>query len=229
MTYDSIEQVPSLRTRKQQRQRVEIIENAIALFRESAFEAVPVRAIAARCDISEATFFNYFPNKDAVLTEWAEIAVDACFERAARAPGGGALRRQVRGVVREIASQLDDDHELMRQAWSRARVVRAATDRSGAPLRGRDPDAAGHGVRALVVRARERGEIRADIAPDELAELLRAGLCAAVARELTTGAGGSVERLETILARTADLLLDGFRKRNERVRASALRSSPSPS
>jgi len=62
----------SLREEKQRRQRDLIIKNAIAVFRELEFEAVRVRDIAAASVVSDATFFNYFSSKEAVLREWAE-------------------------------------------------------------------------------------------------------------------------------------------------------------
>jgi AcrR family transcriptional regulator len=224
MRSDSTTKPGGLRARKQSSQRAQIIENAIALFRQSGFDAVPVRAIAAQSDVSEATFFNYFPSKDAVLAEWAHAAVDACFERAASASAAAGLRRQVRAAVRDLAGRVEADRDLMREAWSRARLVCAATDRNGAPLRGRPAESEGRPVRDLIERARNRGELRADVSPEELAALLCAGLHAVLARALVPRGG---ERLEDRLVRTADLMLDGFRKRNERVRPGATRS-PAP-
>jgi AcrR family transcriptional regulator len=222
MINPSNKETMGLRARKQRRQRAAIIENAIALFRQSSIGCVPVRSIAARCEISEATFFNYFPSKDAVLAEWAEAVVDDCFETVAASPTDRALRRQVRDAVRDLASRVEDDAELMRAAWSRVRAAGPPIGgRDRARKRGRAPGPAGCGARALIERARERGEVRGDVEPEELAELLLAGLHGALGRWLADPERSASTSLEACLVRATDVLLDGFRKRNQRVRATA--------
>jgi len=65
-----------LREDKKQRQRQEIVRVALELFRERGYDETRVRDIAARADISEATFFNYFSAKDLVLDELALTQVE---------------------------------------------------------------------------------------------------------------------------------------------------------
>src|SRR6266581_7548532 len=57
----------SLREEKKQALRRQIFDTAMALFRERGFQATRVADIIERVRISEATFFNYFPTKEAVL------------------------------------------------------------------------------------------------------------------------------------------------------------------
>jgi AcrR family transcriptional regulator len=206
-----------LRARKQRRQRAEIIENAIALFRDSSYEAVPVRTIAARCEISEATFFNYFPSKDALLAEWADDRVDACFELLDSDDRDRPLRRRVRDGVRALAGRVEEDRPLMREACARARVMLPVTGRNGAPLRGRSQPAPGGRACRLLEQAQVQGEVRADLRPVEMADLLLAGLQRALARWIADPESSAGHSLESSLVRAADALLDGFRKRNERV------------
>jgi len=206
----------SLREKKKRRQREEIIANAISLFRESSFESTRVREIAERCEISEATFFNYFPSKDAVLGEWTRSGVDTAFLHAAERSPDTSLRRAVRDVVRELASQVAEEPDLQRVAWSCARAAAASPRARGRAL-------GCSSAQMLVERARERGEVRGDVSAEQLAELLTSIVCSTIAHWVGRDADGEAEALEPRLQRAVDLLLDAFRKRNERVAGPASR------
>jgi AcrR family transcriptional regulator len=218
-----------LRQSKQTKQRGEIIENAIALFRARGIEAVRVRDVAEACEVSEATFFNYFANKDAVIAEWAEGRLDAAMGAALSTAGDHSLRRPVRELVRKLAREIEIDAAFMREAWLRVRAIRSSP-------RGRGRVAPPAGLRDAVARAQERGELRADVSAGQLAEMLRSALVSTLAQWLAgegeeTGARQERDGLEARLSRCADVLLDGFRKRNERVRANVAapaRRVPSP-
>lgn len=57
-----------LRERKKARTRAEIQRQALRLFREQGYEATTSRQIAAAAEVSESTFFRYFPTKEDVIT-----------------------------------------------------------------------------------------------------------------------------------------------------------------
>lgn len=192
-----------LRERKRARTHKELLEAAISLFRERGFEATPVRAVLERVEVSEATFFNYFPSKEALLAAWAAERLEACLAPALEARGG--LRAGVRAGLRRLADALEAEPALARDAWGRLRV--------GAPERAAP-------WRAALGEAQQRGELRADLPADELAAVLAAAVDTAVAGWAARGAAAA---LAPRLQRAADLVLDGGRKRHERVRA------PSPS
>ncbi len=209
----------SLREEKQRRQRDLILENAIALFRERGFEAVRVHDIARESVVSDATFFNYFSNKEALLREWAERV----FEPPSPASGGRApLRRAVRAWTADLAEKVEADPEMMRLAWSRVRTADFVQPRP--PVRGREPRPAAPML--LIEDAQAHGEVRKDLDAATLALLLQGGLATCLAAWLAAPEGGSGESLRRRLSRAADLILDGFRKRNERVSAPVGSSSP---
>jgi TetR/AcrR family transcriptional regulator, cholesterol catabolism regulator len=56
-----------LRERKKEAMRARLYESAMAMFRERGFVETRVRDIVEEAQVSEATFFNYFPSKEAVL------------------------------------------------------------------------------------------------------------------------------------------------------------------
>jgi AcrR family transcriptional regulator len=61
-----------LRERKKARTRAEIQRQALRLFRERGYEATTVVRIAEAAEVSESTFFRYFPTKEDVVL-WDEF------------------------------------------------------------------------------------------------------------------------------------------------------------
>src|SRR5579872_6690002 len=61
--------VLGLRERKKARLRQQIIDTSIRLFRKRGYENTRVEDIVQILEISQPTFFRYFPSKDAVLRE----------------------------------------------------------------------------------------------------------------------------------------------------------------
>lgn len=191
-----------LREAKKRRARSAIIENAISLFRQQGFEATTVREIVGRCDLSEATFFNYFGSKEAVLGEWAQDGVEAVFGGAAD-EGQRGLRPALRSVCVLLARAVEDDREFAARAWARARLPLAAP--------------------AVLVEWLEQGQqggvLRRDLSPRQMGEILYVSVCGTIASWLVReGPPGS---LAPELRRAVDLVVDGGRRRNERVRPAA--------
>jgi AcrR family transcriptional regulator len=213
-----------LREHKKHERRRGLIENAVALFRESGFEATRVQDIAARCGVSEATFFNYFGCKEAVLGEWAHglVARALCADSASGIDTGreGVLRRSLRERVRDLAAGVEADRVFAARAFLRAPLLAPAAAESGG----------GGAARALIASGQTRGEIRGDLPAEQLAGLLHGVLAQGIAAWLAD-ASLQADPLALRLQRAVDLLLDGFRKRNERVRAplaAGPRPAPSP-
>jgi AcrR family transcriptional regulator len=67
---------PGLRERKRQRLRRQIVETSLELFQENGFEGTRVVDIVEALEISQPTFFRYFPSKAAVLYEAASLALE---------------------------------------------------------------------------------------------------------------------------------------------------------
>ena len=197
----------SLRRAKRQKLRRKIIENAIALFRAGGFDATRVREIAELCEISEATFFNYFPTKDAVLGAWVYDRLVDDLSRAA-ASSSGSLRPILRSLARSIALPIERDRDFARCAWARVRL-------SNFP----PPETAV----SLVAAAQRSGELRRDVPAEELASILLAVTATSVSSWLAEPGRAELRNapeasLELRLRRALDLVLVGSRRRHERVR-----------
>ena len=82
--------VEGLRDRKKRRLRQRISNVATALFMVEGFDAVSVARIAAACEVSEQTVFNYFPTKESMFFDRTDSSAEALAE-AVRDPGEGPL------------------------------------------------------------------------------------------------------------------------------------------
>ncbi|TQS41100.1 TetR family transcriptional regulator [Cryptosporangium phraense] len=66
---ETVDWQPGLRERKKRALRARLSSTATRLFLDRGFDAVRVTEIAAACDVSEKTVFNYFPTKEALLLD----------------------------------------------------------------------------------------------------------------------------------------------------------------
>ena len=102
-----------LRERKKARTRAAIREHAMRLFTEQGYAATTVDQIAAAADVSQSTFFRYFPTKeDVVLADDFDPAMVAALRAQPEdLPPIEAIRRS----LREMFGRLTDEQ------WARER------------------------------------------------------------------------------------------------------------
>lgn len=84
---DSADAESGLRARKKARKRQEITEVTLQLVRERGHEGVTVDEIARRSEISQPTFYNYFPSRDAILLEYCTRGWGDLLEEELKADG----------------------------------------------------------------------------------------------------------------------------------------------
>src|SRR6202051_954494 len=148
-------QMLGLRERKKARLRQQIIETAIKLFRKQGYENTRIDDIFNILEISQPTFFRYFPSKDAVLRDigkrgFACIVEHLKSELSSEADTAARLRRLYRALAREV--------EADRPLWQ-AVVLSGAMDPVRSPeMRGPECIAVGL-LREILAQGQRRGEI----------------------------------------------------------------------
>jgi AcrR family transcriptional regulator len=112
--------VDGLRERKKARTRQRLSDTATQMFLERGFEAVRVAEVAAACEVSEKTVYNYFPTKESlVLDRWESTS------RALRVCLADTDRHPVDAVLRILAGEL-----TALTTWLEAQSDRAAAAES---------------------------------------------------------------------------------------------------
>jgi AcrR family transcriptional regulator len=142
-----------LRERKKAKTHAAIQEHALRLFREQGYEATTVEQIAAAADVSQSTFFRYFPSKeDVVLHDAFDPILFAAFgEQPAELTPIQALRASMADVfgaltAEELALERQREALILSVPELRARMLDAlaATIREVAQVLaervGRSPD-----------------------------------------------------------------------------------------
>lgn len=107
----------SLRVRKMLQTKRALQQHALRLFRERGYEATTVEDIAAAANVSDRTFFRYFPTKESVLfDDDYEPVLSAAIEFLPRGEDApiDLLKQLVRSVVGSIYEQ--DRDELLERS-----------------------------------------------------------------------------------------------------------------
>jgi len=174
-----------LRERKKARLRQEIIDTSIRLFRKQGYENTRVDDVVQILEISQPTFFRYFPSKDAVLREVGRRGFHCIKEHLETELSSGAttaerLRHMYEGMAREVESD--------RPLW-RAVVLSGAMDPVRSPEMRRPEEIACSLLREILVAGQKRGEVTKAFPVDHLAEFME-GLYTTVVRRWAVDLSG---------------------------------------
>jgi len=154
-----------LRERKKARLRRQIAEVALDLYRERGHEGTTVDEICRRAEISQPTFYKYYPSKEAILTEHATHGWGELLRRSLQEPG--SLHARLQRYFAGIAAQMTRDRKL----WYAIAISNAYN-----PVR--DPSLLGAleaGTRVLeqaLALGQEQGEITRAFSAQRLASML---------------------------------------------------------
>jgi AcrR family transcriptional regulator len=101
---DERPEIQGLRERKKNLMRQLISDTATMLFLERGFDEVKISEIAAACEVSEKTIYNYFPTKESLVLDREESSAQEI--RAALGPGAEHVS-PTDAVVKILSAEMD--------------------------------------------------------------------------------------------------------------------------
>jgi AcrR family transcriptional regulator len=157
-----------LREEKKRETRHAIVDTALGLFREHGFTSTRIQDVAARLRISEGTFFNYFPTKQSVLEAVASDLIDRSIDLLERdvVDQDRPVPERLEEQARTFARSFEGDRELVALLASHTDFFSGARSERLERARGL--------LVELFAEGQARGEIRADVPPAQLADMLMA-------------------------------------------------------
>jgi AcrR family transcriptional regulator len=187
------------RERHRAETRERIFRAALRLFAERGYLQTTVEDITEAADVGKGTFFNYFPTKEHVLARYGQERIEeieSCLERARNG------KEPVLGVLEELATDLagqsSERPELLRAVFAaHASCTPVLVELQKRIRRGREL------LSEIFALGQERGEIRRDIAPSELAGLMRLifmGVTLAWAVNPESSLRGTAERVWALIS-----------------------------
>lgn len=182
-----------LRERKKARLRQQIIDTSIRLFRKQGYENTRVEDIVQILEISQPTFFRYFPSKDAVLREvgrrgFSCIKEHLQTELSSEAGTEERLKHMYAAMAREVQSD--------RPLW-RAVVLSGAMDPVRSPEMRRPEEITVSLLGEILAEGQKRKEITKRFPVTYLAEYME-GLYTTVVRRWAASLSAPHDLIERV-------------------------------
>ncbi len=195
----------SLRERKRRQTRERILAQAISVFRSQGIRPAHLGEIARLSQVSQATLFNYFANKGALAEAWVRGEVDSALRESSTDLSERGLRPAMRAFCGRVAHlvSLEEDREARLEAWRESGRASSRSIEATQPLE--------MALARWQKRERVRGDIDAIAMAEMLVDAIESGLITGLRQRCSGG------ELAGLLRSRVDLILDGTRKRNERV------------
>jgi AcrR family transcriptional regulator len=171
-------ELPGLRERKKARLRQQIVETALRLFRERGYESTRIEDIVQVLEISQPTFFRYFPSKDAVLREVGKKGFACQTERLkSELSSKATTAERLRRFYETMAKLTEADRPL----WQ-AVVLAGAMDPVRSPDMREPEEASVSLLREILAQGQGRGDVTRAFPVVHLAEFME-GLFNTVVRQ----------------------------------------------
>ena len=197
----------SLRQARKDELRRRLYETTVELFRERGFDGTRVKDVIDRVGVSEATFYNYFPTKEAVLQQSAGETKGfyGVFLHHLVARGDEPVVDRLQELVRVMAFVCSADREFLATVLSRTSLF------SGSVGLGKEEDLANFDTLAtLFDQGQQRGEITLGYDPLQLAEVF-ISIQMLTITNWVTGWWGEIGDLEPRMLAALDVMVVGCR------------------
>lgn len=165
--------MPGLRDRQKADRQKRILEAAVTLFRARGYRAVRLEDLAESASVSVGTVYNYYRTKGDILIATVALEVEEVV-----ALGASIVVDPPRGVERALLALINHyyDHSLKylsKEMWRTAMSLSiAAPDTPNGRRYSALDDKLRAQVTELIARLKDRGEVRDEIAPPPLGDLV---------------------------------------------------------
>jgi AcrR family transcriptional regulator len=149
-----------------------ILDTTAALVAEHGLRSVTMSQIAEKTGIGRATLYKYFPDVEAILLAWHERQITGHLENLAE------VRDQAGGAGERLEAVLEAYALLSRESHGHHDIELAAFLHRGEHV-ARAQQQLRDLIRDLLIEAAKTGEVRDDVAPEELASYCLHALAAA--------------------------------------------------
>jgi len=146
----------SRRERKKEKTRQRLLSVSLELFHEQGYSATTIEDITERADVAKGTFFNYFPSKEALLSElsvWGIEKLKTAIDVSNGAPQSPVAR--IKLLMRLLQEHMGEKMKLPRRAYAARLFTPPPTQHARHRLSAILTD--------LVSEAQTSGEIRAEL------------------------------------------------------------------
>src|SRR5215217_4167302 len=150
-----------------------ILETTWALVAEHGLLSVTMSRIAEKTGIGRATLYKYFPDVEAILLAWHERHVSGHLERLAEIRDQAGDARERLEAVLEAYALISHEHHDIELGAELAELLHRGEHVARAQHQLRDK------IGDLLTEAAENGDVRDDVAPEELASYCLHALAAA--------------------------------------------------
>ncbi|MFD9906999.1 TetR/AcrR family transcriptional regulator [Streptomyces sp. NPDC059063] len=180
------------RERRRTATRDRLLTAALELFATQGYAATTYDHIAERADVGRQTAFNHFRRKEDFVVAWVRQRHELLDRQdAAEASGSGTAVEALAGELRALAELNERDYALAKELHDSGVLHSAFALGTTTP----------RAFVAAVARGRQNGEIRRDLDPESVADLVFDGYVTALSRWLRNDGGFPLT--EALLTRLA--------------------------
>lgn len=183
------------RERHSAERRHRLFRAALDLFAQKGFANTTVEDITNSADLGKGTFFNYFPSKEHVLADFAQLQLNKLQAAADAAPTSPLpIRQFLHELVQEVVSDPARNPAIIRALL--------LANLSSEPVREmmRETHARATQLLARIISiGQQRGEIKQQLDPIEVAQTYRQSLLGTMLVWSLFGDGSLSSRVQTVL------------------------------